>query len=144
MYEGRRMRDERWLMHFHPVRFNLLLIAVILSISLTFIYGCRSGVSQDKGAPAEINVAAAANLTEAFDELGREFTARTGIRAPGLPTPLQFFTNVSTLKSFPSVLMVIVPLLPVMRICAPDAFQRSTTSLCGWPKIEFKPTEMIA
>lgn len=68
---------------FHPVSparpvtfgFHLLLIAVLI-----FINGCRSNVSRDEGTPAEINVAAAANLTDAFNELGKEFTARTGIR----------------------------------------------------------------
>jgi molybdate transport system substrate-binding protein len=36
--------------------------------------------SQDGAAQAEINVAAAANLSDAFTELGQKFTAQTGIR----------------------------------------------------------------
>jgi molybdate transport system substrate-binding protein len=57
----------------HP---SFLIFALILSFT-----GCsrHQGERQDKQT-AEINVAAAANLTDAFTELGREFTTRTGIR----------------------------------------------------------------
>jgi molybdate transport system substrate-binding protein len=48
---------------------------------LLLLISCNSHPnSQDKRTnPEEINVAAASNLTDAFTELGREFTARTGI-----------------------------------------------------------------
>src|SRR5437868_13715095 len=76
------MKDENRSKRFRPVEFNFhtLIIALLLFISLTFTCGCRSSVSVDEGSPAEINVAAAANLTDAFNELGKEFTSRTGIR----------------------------------------------------------------
>jgi molybdate transport system substrate-binding protein len=48
---------------------------------LLVIYGCSKQRPTDgQNEPEEIIVAAAANLTDAFEELGREFTARTGIR----------------------------------------------------------------
>jgi molybdate transport system substrate-binding protein len=76
------MRDENASTIFHLVKFNFhpLIIALLLSISIIFICGCRSGASLDEGTRSEINVAAAANLTDAFNELGKEFTSRTGIR----------------------------------------------------------------
>jgi molybdate transport system substrate-binding protein len=40
----------------------------------------RSAPDVRQAAPEEITVAAAANLTDAFAELGKEFTARTGVR----------------------------------------------------------------
>src|SRR5437763_13886501 len=55
----------------------------IISLLLLFsITSCNSrNSSQDNQTDSsEINVAAAANLTDAFTEMGKEFTARTGIR----------------------------------------------------------------
>ncbi len=53
-----------------------LLISILLC---AFICGsCRA--DKEAKPPDEINIAAAANLTDAFAELGKEFTARTGIR----------------------------------------------------------------
>src|ERR1043165_4377940 len=58
----------------HPSSF------IIFSLLLFIACGCRSD-SQNKTADAsEINVAAAANLTDAFAEVGKQFTAETGIR----------------------------------------------------------------
>lgn len=52
----------------------------LLSLALLVGSGCaRKG--GDAGGADEIVVAAAANLTDAFEELGRRFTARTGVRA---------------------------------------------------------------
>jgi molybdate transport system substrate-binding protein len=42
--------------------------------------GCRRGPAEEQSATREINVAAAANLSDAFNELAKQFTARTGIR----------------------------------------------------------------
>jgi molybdate transport system substrate-binding protein len=58
------------------------LSAVIVALlCLVLFISCRSGHNpQDKQADSqEITVAAAANLTDAFTEMGKEFTARTGI-----------------------------------------------------------------
>ena len=52
--------------------------------------------------------------------------------------------NFLRLSSWPSVVMVMVPHSPVVRTVAPFACQRWTTSWCGWPNIELRPTEMIA
>src|ERR1043165_903149 len=58
----------------HPSSF------IIFSLLLFIVCSCRSD-SQNKTADAsEINVAAAANLTDAFAEVGKQFTAETGIR----------------------------------------------------------------
>ncbi|HWT00189.1 MAG TPA: molybdate ABC transporter substrate-binding protein [Pyrinomonadaceae bacterium] len=60
----------------HPLSL-LITFSVILASSL----GCSRGAPDERqGASPEITVAAAANLTDAFGELGKEFTARTGIR----------------------------------------------------------------
>lgn len=50
-----------------------------VSLSLVVGQGCARRGDGAKGGD-EIVVAAAANLTDAFDELGRRFTARTGVR----------------------------------------------------------------
>jgi hypothetical protein len=50
--------------------------------------------------------------------------------------------KVSTFKSCPSVLILIVPLRPVRRTRAPTARQRSRTFLSGWPKGDAWPTEL--
>jgi molybdate transport system substrate-binding protein len=52
----------------------LVLLATALSLS-----NCKRDSVRTGGA-SEINVAAAANLTDAFNELARTFTARTGVR----------------------------------------------------------------
>jgi molybdate transport system substrate-binding protein len=54
---------------------------IFLALFSSFSISCNSSRnSQDKQpGSAEINVAAAANLTDAFTELGKVFTARTGI-----------------------------------------------------------------
>jgi molybdate transport system substrate-binding protein len=59
-------------------RFSLL---IIFSFIVASSAGCSRGTKDEKqAAPEEITVAAAANLTDAFAELGKEFTARTGVR----------------------------------------------------------------
>ena len=55
------------------------LCAFLVSLALAAGAGCASRGGGAKGGD-EIIVAAAANLTDAFDELGRRFTARTGVR----------------------------------------------------------------
>ena len=56
------------------------LIPFFILLALFTACGSRNN-SQDKPADSsEINVAAAANLTDAFAELGKQFTAQTGIR----------------------------------------------------------------
>jgi molybdate transport system substrate-binding protein len=57
----------------------VFILSVFLS-SLLFSGCSRSGSSNNQTGAREINVAAAANLTDAFAELGRQFTARTGVR----------------------------------------------------------------
>lgn len=53
----------------------------LFSASLLLITGCtKDSSSTNQGEAREITVAAAANLTDAFAELGKEFTARTGVR----------------------------------------------------------------
>jgi molybdate transport system substrate-binding protein len=47
---------------------------------LTAASGCRRDSTAQQSGATEINVAAAANLSNALDEMGRQFTARTGIR----------------------------------------------------------------
>lgn len=51
------------------------LLALAASLS-----NCGRTTDRQTGTGAELNVAAAANLTDAFDELGRNFTERTGVR----------------------------------------------------------------
>jgi molybdate transport system substrate-binding protein len=49
---------------------------LIFALIFSGLGGCRA----EKGGEEEIVVAAAANLSEAFGEVGRRFTARTGVR----------------------------------------------------------------
>ncbi|MDX6692645.1 MAG: molybdate transport system substrate-binding protein [Blastocatellia bacterium] len=59
-------------------RLSLLSLALISSL---LIAGCsRRDTSNIQDGGREINVAAASNLTDAFAELGKQFTARTGVR----------------------------------------------------------------
>lgn len=53
-------------------------LLALVSVSL-LIFGCRS-TTGPQTTPQEITVAAAANLTEAFSELAKHFTASTGIQ----------------------------------------------------------------
>jgi molybdate transport system substrate-binding protein len=53
--------------------------AFILAL-LIISFGCRSDSQNKTADSSEINVAAAANLTDAFAEVGKQFTAETGIR----------------------------------------------------------------
>ena len=57
----------------------LKFVALILLLALFAESGCARKGDDAKDA-GEIVVAAAANLTDAFEELGRRFTARTGVR----------------------------------------------------------------
>lgn len=62
-----------------PARINLLLS--LLALLVIHSSACRQQVSNtDETISPEIIVAAAANLTDAFPELSRRFTAQTGIR----------------------------------------------------------------
>ena len=66
-----------------PFQFSIHHSSLIISLLLFSLFtSCNShNSSKDKQADSsEINVAAAANLTDAFTEMGKEFTARTGIR----------------------------------------------------------------
>jgi molybdate transport system substrate-binding protein len=58
-----------------------LLASVFSLLFSSFFVSCNSRRNSSATQPglAEINVAAASNLTDAFTELGKEFTARTGI-----------------------------------------------------------------
>ena len=56
---------------------SLVLLSLITASSLSC---SRSQTEEQQTPPQEITVAAAANLTDAFAELGKEFTARTGVR----------------------------------------------------------------
>jgi molybdate transport system substrate-binding protein len=75
------MNDELKVKAFQFIMPRSAFILSLLLFSALFI-SCNSGRQpEDKRAnPAEINVAAAANLTDAFTELGQRFTAQTGIR----------------------------------------------------------------
>lgn len=54
---------------------------IVLAIGLVFFSGCNARTSRNGGKPAsEIVVAAASNLTDAFEKLSRRFSDRTGIR----------------------------------------------------------------
>lgn len=59
--------------------FGFGIVALIL-LSLVGSNGCRRSSTSQQSEAKEINAAAAANLSEAFNELGKQFTARTGIR----------------------------------------------------------------
>lgn len=67
-------------LHFKALLIGRLVGSVALA-SILLAFGC-SRDEQTDGAhnSQEITVAAAANLTEAFAEIGKQFTARTGIR----------------------------------------------------------------
>lgn len=52
----------------------------LLLVSLCLNLGCSSQSSTGQSSAPEINVAAAANLTDAFAEVARQFTAETGVR----------------------------------------------------------------
>jgi molybdate transport system substrate-binding protein len=56
-------------------------LIIFLALFSSFFISCNSSRNSQATQPSsvEINVAAAANLTDAFTELGKEFTARTGI-----------------------------------------------------------------
>lgn len=64
----------------HHARAPGFLLTIAL-LSLLMCAGCagRGGRAEPEASP-EINVAAAANLSDAFAELGQQFTAQTGIR----------------------------------------------------------------
>jgi len=62
-----------------PVMLSRLSIATLLSVPL-ILTGCRPHTEQPIHSDSEIIVAAAANLTDSFDELSREFTKRSGIK----------------------------------------------------------------
>ncbi|MCM3905963.1 MAG: molybdate ABC transporter substrate-binding protein [Pyrinomonadaceae bacterium] len=54
---------------------------ILLAITLAFFSGCNALTARNGEKPSsEIVVAAAANLTDAFQELSRRFSERTGIR----------------------------------------------------------------
>lgn len=59
--------------------FGLLTAFALLSAALLSAVGCGGGRDGRKGGE-EIVVAAAANLTDAFGEVGRRFTTKTGVR----------------------------------------------------------------
>ena len=77
------MRDEESksvFLFIHPSSLIPYFIPFFLLALLLISFGCRNN-SQNKPADSgEINVAAAANLTDAFAEVGKQFTAETGIR----------------------------------------------------------------
>jgi molybdate transport system substrate-binding protein len=62
-----------------PRRFILLFCLLAITVALS---NCKRAADDGRqpGAASEINVAAAANLTDAFNELGQKFTGRTGVR----------------------------------------------------------------
>ena len=67
------------LAHFRPRFPPLIILSLVIASALS--HGCSRNASEEKeGAAPELTVAAAANLTDAFAELGKEFTARTGVR----------------------------------------------------------------
>lgn len=54
---------------------------IVLAVTLIFFSGCHTRTARNGEKPSsEIVVAAAANLTDAFQELSRRFSDRTGIR----------------------------------------------------------------
>ena len=53
---------------------------VLPIIALLLITGCRQRPTDEQQNAPEINVAAAANLTDSFAEVAKQFTAKTGIR----------------------------------------------------------------
>jgi molybdate transport system substrate-binding protein len=55
-------------------------IILLVFVSLSSVNCSRKATTNNQAASPEITVAAAANFTDAFTELEKEFTARTGIR----------------------------------------------------------------
>ena len=55
-------------------------IFIALAVSLIFCACAKQPPKDQQGEAPQITVAAAANLTEAFEEIGKQFTAKTGIR----------------------------------------------------------------
>jgi molybdate transport system substrate-binding protein len=53
---------------------------MVLALTLILFSGCQARTERNGEEPFEILVAAAANLTDAFQELSRRFSERTGIR----------------------------------------------------------------
>jgi molybdate transport system substrate-binding protein len=64
-----------WLCQSRGFTAFFLLIIAALSLNCSKVQP-----TTEKAAPSEITVAAASNLTDAFQELGKQFTAETGIR----------------------------------------------------------------
>lgn len=63
------------------VNFPRYIFLFIFSLIIASSLGCsRDAPDEKQTASPELTVAAAANLTDAFAELGKEFTARTGVR----------------------------------------------------------------
>jgi len=63
------------------VSFNLsrAFFAVVVAVSV-LLSGCRQQSGSNQPTAEEITVAAAANLTDAFAEVAKQFTAKTGVR----------------------------------------------------------------
>jgi molybdate transport system substrate-binding protein len=55
-------------------------ISAVLALSLLIAFNCSPGDQTSRSGVGEINVAAAANLIDAFEEVGRQFTVGTGTR----------------------------------------------------------------
>jgi molybdate transport system substrate-binding protein len=56
------------------------LLFILHTFAFLLVFGCAGrGPSQNNVDPPELNVAAAANLSDAFTELGQQFTGQTGI-----------------------------------------------------------------
>jgi molybdate transport system substrate-binding protein len=51
----------------------------VVAVALIFLAACRQQPAEDMRNAQEITVAAAANLTDAFTEMAKQFTARTGV-----------------------------------------------------------------
>src|SRR5918911_1131959 len=62
-----------------PASIKALCVSLLL-VSLCLNLGCDRRSLNGPGSVQEINVAAAANLTDAFAEVARQFTADTGVR----------------------------------------------------------------
>jgi ABC-type molybdate transport system substrate-binding protein len=62
-----------------PASIKALCVSLLLA-SLCLYPGCARRSSTGQSSAPEINVAAAANLTDAFAEVARQFTAETGVR----------------------------------------------------------------
>jgi hypothetical protein len=55
-------------------------LACVLMALLSVLNGCRQSRTNRQNEARELNVAAAANLSDPFNELGKQFTAQTAIR----------------------------------------------------------------